>query len=229
MTPSELYADVRARVTELVRGLDPDGLAARVPGCPGWTVQEVVAHLAGVVTDVVAGNVAGAGSDEWTARQVAEREGRSLDDLIAEWTGQSALMESGLDAAPKAVSRTLLVDLVTHEHDIRGAVGIPGGTDSEAYAIARKGYHVGLAKVIEERGMPGLRLTAPDGWEFDAGPAPAAASVAAPRSYDLFRALSGRRSRGQVLAYDWEGDPEPYLEVFSRFGPLPENDVIEAV
>lgn len=228
MTPSEQYRDVRLRMTALVRDLDDEGLATTVPGCPGWTVKDLVAHCGAVVTDAVSGNLEGAGSDEWTARQVAERRGRALGELLDEWAASAEVVESQLDAYPKGLSRTLIVDLVTHEHDLRGAIGVPGARDSVAYEVGRKGYHVSLAKTIEAQGMPGLRLTAGDGWAFDAGPEPTT-TVHAPDSFELFRALSGRRSRGQVLAWKWDGDAAPYLDVFSRFGPLPEDDVLEAV
>ena len=46
-------------------------------------------------------------------------------------------------------------------------------------------------------------------------------------SFEFFRALAGRRSTAQVLAYDWSGDPAPYLPVLNHFGPLPDEDVIE--
>ncbi|HEX8002942.1 MAG TPA: maleylpyruvate isomerase family mycothiol-dependent enzyme [Mycobacteriales bacterium] len=228
MTPSELYADVRTRVTGLVRDLDDDRLAAVVPGCPAWTVKDLVAHCAAVVTDAHAGNFEGAGSDEWTQRQVTERRDAKVGDLIAEWERGAAAIEPKLDEWPKAISRTLLVDLVTHEHDLRGAIGVPGGRDSEAYEIGRKAFHVGLAKTIEQRGLPGLRLAADDGWSFDAGPEPAV-TVTAPDSFELFRGLSGRRSRGQVLSWRWSGDADPYLPILNRFGPLPETDVVEPV
>lgn len=228
MTPAELYADVRTRITEMVRDLDDERLATTVPGCPGWTVKDLVAHATGVVTDAVSGNLDGSGSDPWTERQVAERKDAKIGDLLDEWARGSAVLEAQLDDLPKAISRTLLVDLVTHEHDLRGALGVSGGRDTEAYEIGRKGYHVGLAKTIEQRGLPGLRLTAADGWDFPAGPDPVV-TVHAPDSFELFRALSGRRSRGQVLAYEWSGDPEPYLPILNRFGPLPETDVVEAV
>lgn len=227
MTPAEQYADVRTRITALVRDLDDERLATTVPGCPAWTVKELVGHCSAVVTDAVRGNLEGAGSDEWTARQVAERAGWSLDRIVEEWEASSAIVEGQLNDYPKGLSRTLIIDLVTHEHDLRGAIGAPGGRDSEAYEVGRKGFHVALAKQIEERGLPGLRLTADDGWSFDAGPDPQV-TVNAPDSFELFRALSGRRSRAQVLAYDWSGDPEPYLPILSRFGPLPETDVAEA-
>jgi hypothetical protein len=37
--------------------------------------------------------------------------------------------------------------------------------------------------------------------------------------FELFRALSGRRSLDQIRAYDWTVDPEPYLPAF-QFGPF---------
>jgi hypothetical protein len=50
-----------------------------------------------------------------------------------------------------------------------------------------------------------------------AGP-PAATLAGAP--FELFRALSGRRSAGQVRSLAWDGDPAPYLDVLSPY-PLP--------
>jgi hypothetical protein len=38
----------------------------------------------------------------------------------------------------------------------------------------------------------------------------------------------GRRSEAQVRRYDWEGDPAPFLGVYSLFGPPPSDDVLEA-
>jgi uncharacterized protein (TIGR03083 family) len=226
VTPAELYADVRLRITDLVGGLDADRARTPVPGCPGWTVHDVVAHATGVVADVNAGNLDGAATDPWTERQVAERRDTPLADVLAEWSEQAATFEPKLDEYPKGISRTLLIDLVTHEHDVRGALGTPGGREGEAYEIARKGFAVGLAKSIEEHGLPGLRLAAPD-WSFDAGPDPQV-SVGTKDSFELFRALAGRRGRAQVLAYDWSGDPAPYLPVLNHFGSLPETDVVEA-
>lgn len=225
MTPAELYHDVRTRMSDLVRDLSDEDLARAVPGCPGWTVHDVVAHSAGVLADVAAGRTEGAATDEWTARQVEERRHTPMSTILGEWAAAAAVVEPTMDAMPKAISRTLLIDLTTHEHDVRGALGRPGGRDSEAYAIARKGYAVGLAYAVKERGLPGLRLAAPD-WTFDAGDAPDT-TVTAPDSFELFRALAGRRGVKQVLAYDWDGDPEPYLPLVNHFGPLPDEDVVE--
>lgn len=226
MTPAELYADVRVRISDLVRDLPAGSAKTPVPGCPGWTVHDVVAHATGVVADVNAGNLEGAASDPWTQSQVEARRGTPTADVLDEWSREAATFEPKLDDFPKGISRTLLIDLVTHEHDVRGALKAPGGRDAEAYEIARKGFAVALAKTLDERGLPGLRLEAPD-WRFDAGTDPAV-TVKADDSFEFFRALAGRRGVKQVLAYDWSGDPQPYLPVINHFGALPDEDVVES-
>ena len=42
---------------------------------------------------------------------------------------------------------------------------------------------------------------------------PAKASVDA-SAFELFRCLTGRRSRAQIAALAWSVDPEPYLDAF---------------
>jgi uncharacterized protein (TIGR03083 family) len=225
MTPAGLYADVRLRIDGLVRDLPEDRTGTPVPGCPGWTVHDVVAHATGIVADVNAGRLDGAATDPWTQAQVDSRRDAKTNDVLDEWAREAATFEPMLDGAPKGLSRTLTIDLVTHEHDIRGALGVPGGRDSEAYAVARKGFAVGLSYALKERGLPALRLEAPD-FEFDTAEDPPV-TLRVADSFELFRALAGRRGRRQVLAYDWSGDPEPYLPVLNHFGPLPEEDVVE--
>jgi hypothetical protein len=51
------------------------------------------------------------------------------------------------------------------------------------------------------------------------------ATVTAP-PFELFRALSGRRSLDQIRDFSWDGDPEPYLGVFSPF-EAPREPVVE--
>jgi uncharacterized protein (TIGR03083 family) len=226
MTPAELYADVRIRLSDLVRDLPEERLRTPVPGCPGWTVHDVVAHVTGIVADVTAGNLEGVASEPWTQAQVAARRDRPVADVLDEWARESKTLEAQLNDFPKALSRTMLIDLVAHEHDVRGALRTPGGRESEAYEIGRKGFAVALAKTLDERGLPGLRLVADD-WQFDAGAMEPRATVRTDDSFEFFRALAGRRGRKQILAYDWSTDPEPYLAVFNHFGAVPDEDVDE--
>lgn len=37
--------------------------------------------------------------------------------------------------------------------------------------------------------------------------------------YEFWRALFGRRSRDQMAAWDWVGDPTPHLDAIPIFGP----------
>jgi uncharacterized protein (TIGR03083 family) len=228
MTPSQLYADVRLRMTDLVRDLPEERQRLTVPGCPAWDVHALVAHVTGILADVAGATVPmdAVGADDWTQAQVDARQGVPLNDVLDEWSEHAATVEPRLDEVPKGFWRTLLIDLVTHEHDLRGALGVPGGRDSEAYVIGRKGFAVGLAKALDEKGVPGLRLVAPD-WTFDAGTDPQVTATA-PDSFEFFRALAGRRGLRQVLAWNWSGDAEPYLPFLNHFGPVPEHDVVEA-
>ena len=226
MTPGEQYADVRARITAMVFDLPEDRQLLPVPACPNWTVRDVVAHVTGITADVNAGRTDGVATDPWTNAQVEARRDTPLNAVLAEWAREAATFERAMETWPKLVTRTVLVDLVTHEHDIRGALGVPGGRDNETYELARKGYAAVLAATLAERGLPGLRLEAPD-WSFDAGEP--VATMRTKDSHEIFRALAGRRSKDQVLAYDWTGDPTPYLPALSRFGELPDDDVIEQV
>ncbi len=91
------------------------------------------------------------------------------------------------------------IDCQTHEFDLRHAIGRPGNRDATI---------VGL--VAEE-----FRSTGP---------------VAVPPGVDdfeLFRSRLGRRSRAQVLAYDWPTPPdEAALAEWFVFGPS-EHDIDE--
>src|SRR5215207_8927531 len=109
------YDAARQRITELVT---EDNATAAVPACPGWTVQDMVAHLAGGLTDVVNGRMDLAGQPEWGERQVAERRGTPLADLTAEW---AAIVPAAKDALDAKMGPILQAEIVSHEHDIRAA------------------------------------------------------------------------------------------------------------
>ena len=40
-------------------------------------------------------------------------------------------------------------------------------------------------------------------------------------NFELFRAMTGRRSLDQIRAFGWEGEPAPELLVFPIFTPRP--------
>src|SRR6185312_1020750 len=78
------YRLVRGRIDALVRGRD--GIAElAVPACPGWTVRQVVAHLAGVAQDIVALNLESKGTRPWADAQVERLGEHAIDDLLDLW------------------------------------------------------------------------------------------------------------------------------------------------
>lgn len=236
------YRDTRERLTVLLRDVGDEAGVAPVPACPNWTVRDVAAHLAGTCADILGGNLDGVATDEWTAAQVDARRGRSLTDLLDEWNEAAAHVERFADAFPGRAAQQWIADQTTHEHDIRGALELPGGRDSDGVATGLEFFvSGGLAASFSGLGLGPVRVEADDNaWLVGAaepaggidelltaaiagGDLPEASGepVATVRSsrFELFRALSGRRSRAQIAAFEWSCDPEPYVGAF-QYGPF---------
>lgn len=215
------YAGCRERVGGLIRAVGSDA-AARVPACPEWSVHDVVAHLAGVVDDALAGRLDGVATDAWTAAQVEAR--RDVDTLaiIEEWDDKAPQFEAFLDAIGDP-GRQAVADAVTHEHDIRGALGLPGEQDSDAVHIGL-GFLAGML-VQSALSNGGLRLVvrATDGATYggvDGGADPDAGdATVAGTAFELIRAIAGRRSESQLRSLDWSGDVDRAISAFT-FGPF---------
>jgi uncharacterized protein (TIGR03083 family) len=219
-----LYTDTQTRIFDLVAPLSPSALETPVPGTPEWTVAQLVAHLTGVATDLAHGVVEGAGTEAWTARHVAERAGRRLDAVLAEWQENTPALVSLL-ATPGQVDSSAF-DILTHEHDLRGALGRPGPSDRAALSAVTTRVTGRVNHLVAKHELAGLRLVNDDG-EWVCGSAPVAVTGVAP-TMEWFRALFGRRSAAQILTYQWDGDPAPYFGILNLFGPLPATDVTEA-
>jgi len=219
-----IYRESRGRITDLVSSLDETALATPTPACPAWTVHDVLAHLAGATADVIGGRLEGAGGDAWTAAQVEARRHASTEDLLAEWSEHAPALESMIPSVPQMIR--LPADCLTHEQDIRGAVGRPGG-DPEALAWGAGLMLESWNRRIEAEGLGAIRVRAPGIEERTLGSGDPTSAVTAPGVFEVFRALLGRRSREQVAAWAWDVDPVPYLDggLFT-FGPRP-DDLVE--
>ena len=202
-----LYQQTMDRIIELVSAPDAS-VGAAVAACPGWSVRDVVAHLTGVAQDWAAGRRVAPPSDQQTAAQVARFDGAGVAGILREW--REAAAELSRLAREGVVPP--LGDIVVHEHDIRDALGRPGARDSAALHCVS---HQLLSKLATP--VP-LLITVEDG-EYRYGPDGDSAIDLKTTRFEAVRWRTGRRSRHQMAAMAWSGDPAAVLEHLYMFGP----------
>ena len=221
------YRTVQGRIAELVADADP---TTPIPACPGWAIRDLVAHLTGLAVDVTNGALTGYGGRSWTAQQVAARDGATIDELLTEWQDTTDDLGEILDDPARSglpdtfttavVGRqpletlpgAVLGDAVIHEHDIRGALGDTRARTSPELISALDGMIRAMRRGFPGAGLPTLRVVAVDvGMEWLMGLDAPRAEVRA-TAYELFRTVSGRRTREEIAALDWVGDPAPFLD-----------------
>jgi uncharacterized protein (TIGR03083 family) len=213
------YRTSRERFTALIRELSPDELATAVPSCPGWSVRDVLGHVAGITDDALHGRIKGIPDDAQTAGQVARSAQLSVDELLTRWEEQSpdfqaVLTSVGPSLAPAAI------DVAAHEQDIRGALGKPGSRYNATIAWALPMMIHGFTRRVESAGLPAVRVDV-EGEVMAEGVADGL--VLRMSQHEAFRSLLGRRSPEQVATYDWSGDPGAVLQIFFIFGPAAES------
>ena len=212
MDDATMYDEAKARIVALVTDGTADIYAA-VDACPGWTVKDLVAHLAGGLGDFVARRFDGVESGEWGERNVSERRDRSLADHLVEWEANRVAAAPLFDSPTSGV---LLAEIISHEHDIRTALNRPGARDEEAVRAASVRPLQELDRRMREAGSPALRIVV-DGSERVVGDGEPAGTLTV-SAFELLRTIGGRRSPDQVQSVDWDGDPFPWLDTFSLFG-----------
>jgi uncharacterized protein (TIGR03083 family) len=215
----QAYRGVRLRVGRLVTEAEATALARVAPAAPGWTAHDVLAHLVGVASDIVAGNLEGVGTDPWAAAQVARSRDRSCADLVAEWDEHGPVVESMTEQFGRAAGQ-LLADATTHEHDVRGALGVPGARDSDAVALTVGFLGWSLGEQLDA-GDVGALVVEHGGTTDTFGTGAPVATLRIDR-FELVRALTGRRSLEQIAGYDWEGAFAPERLVLDRFTARPD-------
>lgn len=210
-----LYRDHRERVTDLVRPVPQDRLLEPCPACPGWTVHDVVSHLAGIAADAIAGRLGGIPGEEQTAEQVAQRRGTPTTVVLREWERSASqfelvLSKTGPSLLPAAI------DVAIHEHDIRGALDLAGAHESDTLAITAQRMLDRWLPSVRTAGLVAPAVVAPGGIVIAGDPASPVRWHA--DAYELVRTAFGRRSAAQ-FARSFEGaDPEPYLAALLVFG-----------
>lgn len=224
-TVHDAYHQGRQRLTTWGRTLDADEADTLVPALPGWTVRDTFSHLVGLAEDVVAGGLSGPPDDAVTARQVADRAGRSLAEVLDEWSERGPRLEEVLADLGRDAPLPLVIDIWSHEVDMRSALGVvlPDGGAAERFLdrAARRGIGRGWS----ERGVPPLRIVVEDD-EWVAGGDDPSGTLTTTR-FELGRVMLGRRSRRQLRDLRWSGaDPAPWVDAIPVFGPA-SSDVID--
>jgi hypothetical protein len=137
-------------------------------------------------------------------------------EILSAWTDAAARLDHMAETAGIAPP---LGDVTCHEHDVRAALGRPGARDSAAVWYSSD-------KLLSTLRTPvPLRVKVEDA-QYRSGPDDGAEILLRTTRFEALRWRTGRRSRAQLAAMDWSGDPTPVLDHLYMFGPA-EADLIE--
>lgn len=196
-----------------------------VPACPAWTVTDVFSHLSGLCQEVVDGVLEGRPNDHDTARQVANRKGKTIGEICDEWENNAPALDAILSGPAGEQLALLSMDAWNHDQDVRHALNLPPAREDVTTTTA-VGLIAGFieARWQEREQSPSLRLTTPSGsWLFGVGEPLATLETS---DFELCRVLVGRRTHPQMRALKWTGDPGELLPRLHVFGP-PAEDLVE--
>lgn len=221
--PVACWMDAYTRVRDLVLDLDDAALARVVPACPGWTAHELLCHVVGLGADVLDGDEPDDHNEGWTAAQVDARRDRPTRDVLAEWADVAARLPAWM----REHGSRPLGDVVIHEQDLRGAVGAPGARDSGGLVLVRGWMADRLGATLADTDLPPLVMESTDDtWSWASAPGDPGVVLRAP-GFDLFRAVTSRRTAAQLRGWTTSGDVAPYLDAFAGLGPLPDQPLPE--
>ncbi len=213
------WTDAQARVIELTRSISPEEAEQSVPSCPAWTVRDLLSHVIGLDADVLAGDEPDDHNSVWTQRQVDARADDDIATLLGEWGELTEPLQRWMSEN----GTRPMGDVVIHEQDLRGALGVPGGGDTDGIAAIRDRFAQRVARRVLDAGLPAIRLVG-ESWQFTAGTGEPQVELNA-SDFDLGRAVIARRSAAQLRSWARVGEIEPYLGCFATLGDLPDTDL----
>jgi uncharacterized protein (TIGR03083 family) len=217
------YQATRGRICDLVADLHETEARAPVPPCPAWTVHDVLAHVTGLASALGNRQLPSGDQQTWLDGLVEQRRGRSVGELVDEWQAAGAAIDAFL-AGMGAGGSQLVYDAVSHEHDIRLALGRPGARDSSGVHACAEAMSRLLAADLAKAGLPAVRVTS-DGRTWDVGDGEPELAIEL-EPFELIRVFGSRRSEAQLRALPWRGDLDRYLPGLAHH-PLPTKDIVE--
>ena len=198
------YVALRARVIDLLRSTPESSGNIVVPCTPEWTVRQLTAHLVGVPEDVLAGRMEGVTTEAWTQAQVERFGHLALLDLADLFEASAPKIDAIIHNFPQPIISQFVMDAVTHEQDMRSALGVPGGRDSKAIEVG-VGFFLNLFEANDPPLSAALENTSVSRW-------------------DVLRSLTGRRTIEQMNSLGLDGDA-----IARQFAGLPFTLPTEAV
>jgi uncharacterized protein (TIGR03083 family) len=221
------HRDALERLDGFLRELDQHQRETLVPACPQWNVLDIARHLTGLAVDCSGDTLpAPADWEEETMdrRHVDARRGMTLEEVLEEWKEAGPGLEHTLGRIDPRMAGAIAGEYACHEHDVRAALHRPGARTTLCTAAAMDAYVNALLRRVEAGGLPALEVRAGDQrWGTEGG---GAATQVAGDPFEIFRAVTGRRTADQIRAFEWRGDADPYLPVFSAFG-VPDSPLAE--
>lgn len=219
--PHVLYSEARDELIAALVALDDAAASRLVPSCPEWTVKDVAAHLCGLNAEKLAGVQGRLGTDEATVRQVADRSGMTLPQIVDEWRALAEPIRE-LMATDQVTATAFLADLVVHVYDLAEVLGQTAAAAAAATPISAHRYVPLLQERVAERMALALDIELTDGtaWPAPEGSADQHVTLRA-TPHDFLRSVTGRRTRADVEALDWSVDPAEILDnAWNQYGPF---------
>lgn len=220
MTDAErLYLESQEAILGLI---NEDNAHLNVPACPEWNLRELLAHLTGALIDLATGNTDGAPRPEWTAKHIERYRDTSVTELAQTWRDAARSPEA--KALYEKMGIGLLLDIGTHEFDVRGAVGNKERRDAEVL----KAIHPIATSMVDQR----IREAEESALTLGTEVGPVIVGDGMPQGslsttvFELSRVITGRRSPQQVRALEWSVDPSPWIDALLVIGRR-ETDLFE--
>jgi uncharacterized protein (TIGR03084 family) len=192
-------ADQQAEFDALLAPLDDSAWATPTPACPGWTIADVVMHMAQTDEAGAASaskqlggtllSTAGAGDtvDDVADVMVERERGTPPATVLERWRAAAALERTALAAcdphervlwvsgelAARTLATTRLAETWIHSGDVAGALGVTLAPTDRLWHIARLAWRT-LPYAFERAGATlhgpvKVSLTAPDGSRWEFG------------------------------------------------------------
>ena len=134
--------------------------------------------------------------------------------MLGEWRRAGPQVDELCIALGDGIAQ-LIFDTVTHEQDLRGALGEPGGGDGAvtvALRWAADAWDGAEAPTVARSASEQVR------WRPSRGDGDPIVSVDLD-PIDALSTLTGRRTLAAIRACPWDGDVEPWLPAFT-WGPF---------